>query len=324
MRRRNVWQVLWRASFATLPPESRIAIAGAGISGLNLAYALARQGVHVTVYDPALRGGVRIPLMHACALRTPGSALWQEARRFAANWYCRHEFASAVIKREGPSGVYFSIHTRRYLALLRALASGVGVQFAQSAIPDGLELPLFIAMGIGTLKKAQPIWKDALLPLPGFESYFALRTESQLPPEALTQSSVRSNYFVHARRAAFIHRNGSERQVAIDFARALHATERHALCYGVRLASRDRLPVVGYALPPEFVNFDTVRTIAVKNKIGDFFPEKQKVFFFTGMGYHAMTYAPFLADRVALWLTGRAQKDENLLGALTPARFLPP
>ena len=80
----------------------------------------------------------------------------------------------------------------------------------------------------------------------------------------------------------------------------MYPNKRSYLFKGTRLTSRDRLPVVG-RLPGNAYS----------------------PVYFTAMGYHAMTYAPFLAAKTAAWLSGHEDEDRNLICGLTPARLLP-
>jgi glycine/D-amino acid oxidase-like deaminating enzyme len=323
MRRSDVFHALWREAFGALPPGTHVLVAGAGPSGLHLACALASNGLRVTVHEPARCGGVRIPLLHACHLPRKGRPLWQAAAQFSRNWYADLTLQPAVERHTGVFGEYFSIHTRTYLQLLRRRALAVGVQFVRSPLRTEQGLTVFFATGVAAKAAAPIAWAQALWPLSGCESYFALA--SQTPPVAaeLARRDVRTNYFTHRTRAAFIHPNGTNREAAQAFARMLHPAVRHALFFDTRLITRDRLPVVGFSPMREVSHFNQLRLALVQGRLQQVLPKAPGVFFFTGMGYHAMTYSPFLADRAARWLTGTAAQDEILLGALTPARFLP-
>ena len=323
MRRGDIFDAIWREAFAVLPTGSSVVVAGAGPSGLHLATALAQCGLRVAVYDPARTGGVRIPLLHACNLPKSGSLLWQAASRFARAWYADEALGAAVERHQGPFGEFFSIHTRTYLRLLKRHALAVGVQFVQAPFPVGMPTPVFIATGAASQTFAPSSWSAAFAPLAGWESYFALRPMGIPVAEELARSDVRTNYFTHRQRAGFIHPNRTKREVAEAFAAALNPEERQALFRGIRLTTRDRLPVVGFSLPGEVADFGRLRLAAVQGRLGELLRQQRHTFFFTGMGFHAMTYSPFLANRVAQWLTGQGVHDEILLGALTPARFLP-
>ncbi|GAB4423028.1 MAG: hypothetical protein OHK0011_02610 [Turneriella sp.] len=323
MRRRDVFRALWRGAFGVLPPEGRVIVAGAGPSGLHLAWALASHGLRVTVHEPARCGGVRIPLLHACNLTRKGSALWQAAAHFSRTWYADDTLQPAVERHAGPFGEYFSIRTRTYLQLMRRRALAGGVQFVQSLLPAETDSTVFVATGVAAQSAAPAAWSAALSPLAGWESYFAVRPGGAPVSEALAKRDARTNYFVHRSRACFIHLNGTERAAAQAFAVALHPGQRHALFYDTRLTTRDRLPVVGFLQSSEVTTFNQLRVAVAQGRLKNPLQQAPGVFFFTGMGYHAMTYSPFLADRVAKWLTGTAAQDEILLGALTPARFLP-
>jgi glycine/D-amino acid oxidase-like deaminating enzyme len=323
MRRRDIFRMVWREALGVLPAGSRVVVAGAGPSGLHLATALAQCGLKVTVYDPARTGGVRIPLLHACNSPKAGSPLWQAASRFARVWYADATLRPAVESHAGTFGEYFSIHTRTYLRLLKRLARAVGVQFVHAPFPVEISTPVFIATGAASQAFAPASWSAAFAPLPGWESYFALRPKSRPVAEELIRSDVRTNYFTHRQRAGFIHLNRTTRSAAQLFGAALHPEERHALFRATRLTTRDRLPVAGFSLPGEITDFSRLRIAVVQGRLGELLRQRQRIFFFTGMGFHAMTYSPFLAHRVAQWLTGQGAYDEILLGALTPARFLP-
>lgn len=322
MRRRDVFSALWREAFAVLPTRTRVIVAGAGPSGLHLALQFARHGLEVVVHDPAGCGGVRIPLLHACNLRKRGSALWQAASAYARDWYAAACFGPAVERHKGPFGEYISIHARTYLRLLRRQAQALGVQFVRTSLPADAHGPLFLAKGAATLYDA-PSWSGSLAPLAGWQSYFALRAASEPVAEELARRDLRTNYFTHRRRAGFIHVNGTEWAAARKFGSALHPDHRHALFHGTRLTTRDRLPIVGFSLPAEASDFRSLSAVFAQRGVSGPILRGRGIFFFTGMGYHAMTYSPFLAERVAEWLTGRTARDEILLGALTPARFLP-
>jgi len=193
----------------------------------------------------------------------------------------------------------------------------------RAPLPAKTDSTVFIATGAAAQAAASPGWSAALVPLPGWESYFAMRPLGQPVAEELARRDVRTNYFVHHKRAGFIHLNGTERAAANAFATALHPGQRHALFHGTRLTTRDRLPVVGFLLPDEVTTFDQLRIAIVQGRLKSLLQQRPGIFCFTGMGYHAMTYSPFLAERAASWLTGASREEEILLGALTPARFLP-
>ncbi len=323
MRRSDVFKALWRTAFGVLPSATPVSIAGAGPSGLHLALALARRSLKVTVYEPARCGGVRIPLLHACNLPKAGSPLWRAASQYSRAWYADNSLHSAVARHTGVFGEYFSIHTRTYLQMLRRRALDVGVQFVREPLPERAEAVVFIATGAATRAVVPASWSAALAPLPGWESYFALRPDARPVAEELVRRDLRTNYFTHRNRAGFIHLNRTERAAAQVFGKALHPDLRHALFHGTRLTTRDRLPIVGFSLPAGITTYPELRALAMQGRLRELMRKQGGVFFFTGMGYHAMTYSPFLAERAASHLTGGAAEDEILLGALTPARFLP-
>ncbi len=296
MKRSELLMDIWRQSEGVLQPAARVAVIGGGISGLHLAQALAGQNFSVTVFEPRRTGGVRIPLMHACHTLKTRAPLWEKSATYARLWY-RDMGGDAVTERNNAFGSYFIIEARRYLKQLKRRLKAQGVQFSNDTLHNtGAVLPDFaltcVATGAATALAATQI-------IPGWESYFSRHGAPAPDAEIGKNGDKVTNYMHLPSRAGFIHRNGETRDSAAAFARGLHPTGRHALLGGQRLTTRDRFPVVGFA---EKVNASP--------------------FLFCAMGYHAMTYAPYLAHAVAAHLTGDGT-DENLISTLSPARFLP-
>jgi len=97
------------------------------------------------------------------------------------------------------------------------------------------------------------------------------------------------------------------------------ATSGRALFSAYRLVTRDKLPIVGF-MPNHSVNsYDLLRHKVLRDEP----VVNAQEFAFTGFGFHAMTYTPFLAQAVATHFAGERVNSENLISALTPARFLP-
>lgn len=315
MQRSAVFHQLWQQSFARLADKPQIHIAGAGVSGLHLAFFLAQRGLAVVVHEPARCGGLRIPLVFACHSLRQKHALWQTAADFSRNWYaqCADGRIVRVHQHEGKS--YFTIQLRHYWHWLRAQTAKLGVRFRMDKA--NLEhTPLFVAAGSASADFARN-FRTALFQLPGWESYFRLARAEQIIPNTVLDRGAK--YLQHDLRAAIIHPKNRSQDAACQLAKSLHPTARHALFHGERLTTRDRHPVVGFALSDRITDFSTlIHYLEHKQPV-----LCENIFFFTGMGHHAMTYAPFLADRTARWLVGEKIAEENLLGMLTPARFLP-
>ncbi|MCX7632595.1 MAG: hypothetical protein N2Z22_04590 [Turneriella sp.] len=316
MQRSAIFHELWQQSFAHFAKRPQIHIAGAGVSGLHLAFFLAQRGLPVVVHEPARCGGLRIPLVFACHSLRRRHVLWETAADFSRHWYaqCADGRIVRIHQHEGKS--YFTIHLRHYLRWLRAQVAKFGVRFSMGKASLDYT-PLFVAAGSASLDFAHN-FRAALFQLPGWESYFRLARAEQIIPNTVLDRGAK--YLQHGLRAAIIHPKNSSQDAAYQLAKSLHPTARHALFHGERLTTRDRNPVVGFALNDRITDFRALaRHLKQKQPV-----LCETVFFFTAMGYHAMTYTPFLADRTARWLIGENIAEENLLGMLTPARFLPP
>jgi FAD dependent oxidoreductase len=289
---------IWRQSHGILKPKARVAVIGGGISGLHLAYTLAERNISVTIFEPKHTGGVRIPLMHACHTLKVRAPLWEKAAEYSRAWYrAEAESASDVFEKSNEFGSYFNISSRPYLRHLKARLAAQGVEFRRETVDCDAILAGFnltcIATGSAT---ALGVTRT----IPGWESYFSRHGAAASDADVGKNGDKITNYISMNSRAGFIHRNGETRESATAFGKALHPTGRHALFQGERLTTRDRFPVVGFA--------DAVSA---------------SPFLFCAMGYHAMTYAPFLADVVTTHLAGGTSADENLISTLSPARFLP-
>lgn len=249
-----------------------------------------RRKFRVSVFDSKPTGGVTIPLMHACHAMRKRPELWSRAAAYSRDWY-RKIGGAAIGELQNEFGAYFTIRVRPYLRLIKRELQHKGIEFIKTAT-DASALKGYAAIFIAT--GSQTTQLAAIRILPGWESYF-----SRVGAAALNDETKTSNYINVPPRAGYIHQNKETRASAAALARAMHATGRHALFYGERLTTRDRMPVVG------------------------FLGEQDSPFMFCGMGYHAMTYAPYLAHAVAAQLAGETPVDENLVCALTPARFHP-
>lgn len=298
MKRAEFFQNTWRQSHGILQPGARVAVIGAGISGLHLAHALHEKKISVTVFDPQKNGGLRIPLMHACHTVKRRAPLWEKAAEYSRAWYRIGKMnGDGVSEQNNDFGAYFNIRMRRYLGKLRSRLAAKGVGFRRDIADQNSPLADFdltcAATGAATILTATRI-------IPGWESYFS-RQGAPAPDAEIGKNGSRiTNYIYLGKRAGFIHRNGETRASAAAFARNLHPTGRHVLFYGERLTTRDRFPVLGFAGPAQ-----------------------RSPFLFCAMGYHAMTYAPYLSYVTAAHFIGDAPIDENLICTLTPARFLP-
>lgn len=307
MKRQEFHELLWRKGLGSVQKDSQVAIAGAGISGLHLAAALVGHGYRVSVFDPECCGGLRVPMMHACHASKPRPELWQRATTWSRAWYTQLPFSARSVQRhEGGYGTFFTIRPRPYLRDLRDYLDQRDVQFVRKSIDFAEARHLgfsafFIATGQATQNALNAIMPGAAQPIAGGETYFGnVNSDPFFPPEDVTRLAAATNFMRHGSRAALIHRNGETTAEAEARATLMYEKKRAYLFGGVRLASRDRLPVVG-CLPG---------------------PNPQP-YFFTAMGYHAMTYAPYLATKFAAWLAGIDDEDRNLICGLTPARFIP-
>jgi len=307
VKRKEFHDLLWQKGLGSLQTGSEVAIAGAGISGLHLAEALVGHGYRVSVFEPEYCGGLRVPMMHACHAAKPRPELWQKATGWSRLWYTQLPFSTGAVEmHEGDYGQFFTIRTRQYLRDLRDHVRQSGAQYVRKRI-DFTEArhlgfsAFFIATGQATQSTLNAIMPGAAQLIVGGETYFGnVNSDPVFPPEDLTRLAAATNFMRHGRRAAFIHRNGETAAEAGARAALMYSKKRAYFFGGVRLASRDRLPVVG-CLPG---------------------PNAQP-YFFTAMGYHAMTYAPYLATKFASWLAGKDDEDRNLICGLTPARFIP-
>jgi glycine/D-amino acid oxidase-like deaminating enzyme len=297
VKRSDFFLKIWRECAGMLPPGARVAIHGGGISGLHLAWAFAQRNFSVTVFEPRRNGGIRIPLMHACHTLKVRAPLWEQAASYARRWYRDAAQDGTVIEKENEFGAYFIVRTRYYLRRLRRKLKDQGVQFATETA--SLEVQsAFTLTCIATGAATQML--PATQIISGWESYFSRHGSPALEASIGRHGNKITNYIYLPPRAGFIHANKETRESAEIFGRELHPTGRHALFRGDRLTTRDRLPAVG------FLSAANISPLM-----------------FCAMGYHAMTYTPYLADAVAGQLTGKPTGDENLVCALTPARFLP-
>lgn len=302
-----------------LKPGARVAVAGAGVAGTHLAYALARHQCQVTVFEPASVGGVRIPLVHAC--QTPKTRLefWQTATDFSRNWY-RHLIQEGfpIAESESPFGSFFTFNARRMLRGMYAMLKAAHVERRLIAFTeqdaDDFDFH-FVATGTTSGPGEFRHLASATQKLGGYESYASrVRACSEVPEETL---------LLLPPRAAVVHRRTATAASArVDAAQLIQAG-RYALFHDERLVTRDRLPVVGFAPAPIYADYNEFRWQLKDVHLVAESAQHKSPFLFRGMGYHGMTYAPFLAERVAGWLTGAPEADENLICALTPARFLP-
>lgn len=295
MKRAGEYLKNWNASRGSLHAGAKVAIVGAGVSGIHLAHFLNERGFAVTVFDPQNRGGVSIPLVHACHTVKGRAPLWEKAATFARDWYLRKDQPrNAITTCCNDFGIYFNIRLRSYVTFWKRRLIDSGVCFKSETVENELPLPgfekTFFAKGNGTTSLA------ATRIIPGWESYFSRITAPAEQANIGKNGGKITNYMYVHPRAGFIHRNDEAATAAKNFAAEIHPTGRRALFYGERLTTRDRFPVVGgYG----------------------------EIWFFCAMGYHALTYTPYLAQAVAAHLAGDPCADENLISTLTPARFIP-
>ena len=319
MNRRQFYHKIWRDCFGMLRDKSRVAIAGGGISGTHLALALSRHGCAVTLFEPAALGGVRIPVMQACQTPKARPGFWQAATEYSRAWYAQLiKRGFPVVESESPYGNFFTMAARRHLRGLYAILSKQQVERRRQMFTpaDAAEFDLhFIASGAATILSGFRHLAPATQLIRGYETY-ASRISAHQPAaaEALLQLP---------RRLALVHRREATAQEAYAEARNVITAGRYALFGDHRIVTRDRLPVVGFAPAPVYADYNEFRWHIKGHNLFEDAMVHRSPFLFQGMGYHAMTYAPYLAEQVARWLTGKAETDENMICALTPARFLP-
>lgn len=302
-----------------LRDRPRVAIAGGGISGTHLALALSREGCGVTLFEPAATGGVRIPVMHACQTPKIRVGLWQAATEYSRGWYAELIARGfSVVENDSPQGKYFTMAARRHLRGLYTMLAEQKVELRRQMFDRTAAADFdfhFMASGAATALSGFRHLAPATQLIRGYETY-ASRTSAHEPAAA-------EALLLLPRRLAFVHRREATAQIAYAEARIAITAGRYALFGDYRIVTRDRLPVVGFAPAPVYADYNEFRWhIKDHNLVADARTHLSP-FLFQGMGYHAMTYAPYLAEQVARWLTGRAEADENMICALTPARFLP-
>lgn len=312
MKRREFLQKIWNDSFGVLPPGKHVAVAGGGLAGLHLAEALLQRGLRVTLYEPRCIGGVRIPLMHACQTPKLRGAFWENAAAFSRQRY-EQLIASGYLVRATDSafGRYYAVNARSLARRLteRLCRAGLVIRrqpFFESEAQnyDGH----FLATGASFLPgEKSPLLRTTQI-VPGHASYATgvnVKEGIVLPP-----------------RAEFVHLRDATPAAAKAEALQVFAGKRSFLFHGQRLVTRDRLPAIGFYPPAGENSYDELRlTFLKRNYAVDSLAQKSP-FLFQGMGYHVLTYAPFLAAAVAAWLTGADKMDENLICNLSPTRFL--
>jgi|GEM_PF-3694517 len=319
MNRRQFYHKIWRDCYGMLRDRQRVAVAGGGLAGTHLALALSRHGCGVTLFEPAAVGGVRIPVMHACQTPKTRVGLWQAATEYSRDWYAALIARGfPVVESDSPQGKFFTMAARRHLRGLYALLAEQKVERrrAMFAVHDAAEFDFhFVATGAATGLSSFRHLAPATQLINGFETY-ASRTIAHEPaaPEALLKLP---------RRLALVHRREASAESAYAEARSVIGAGRYALFGDHRIVTRDRLPVVGFAPATVYADYNEFRWHIKDHNLVEDAKAHSSPFLFQGMGYHAMTYAPYLAEQVALWLTGSAGVDENMICALTPARFLP-
>ncbi|HRP70907.1 MAG TPA: hypothetical protein PLY93_15395 [Turneriella sp.] len=310
MKPRALFAKLWDDQFALLPQGSHATISGGGISGLHLAEALTLKGVRVTLYDLKKTGGVRIPLMRACQSEKPHSALWQRAAAFTREKF--HTLPQAAFGIDVRNN-WFVINTRAYLRALRTRLQEQGVVFVHAEAPSSQSDLHFNASGAGGYMS--PVTRVAA----GYESYWGrLKSHEET---ALKEKAI-PHYLRSATRAALVHTEIKPIGELCQDAHRVHPHARHAIFYGERLTCRDRLPLVGFDTHTAALSYDVLREKFIREPFDVYARAQEFPFLFTAMGYHAFTYAPYLASVVAKHLTGHARDNENLVCTLTPTRFL--
>lgn len=324
MKRHELYLKIWEDCRGILKPGGRTAVIGGGISGLHLAWFLRARQMQVTVFEPQRTGSLRIPLMHACSALKKRPPLWETAASFSRTWYNKQSLQSKSVKRlENDFGEFFVIRTRPYLRFLRnaVISQGVTVERARTMKSPGFDM-VIVAAGGESRHFFPKIYEAKTIPIHGWESYFNSRnTRPHFTPAQADRNEVATNFMEFPPRAGLIHRNDEKRADVEALAREIFPNQRAALFEGVRLASVDRNPIVGFFPPPEINSYDQLKVKFQKENYAALASRDQSPFFFTAMGYHAMTYTPYLAHAVAGWLTG--VRDQNMICTLTPARFLP-
>jgi len=314
MKLRELFLKLWRDQFGILARGSQVVIAGAGISGMHLAHALVSVGVRVTLYDPRPIGGVRIPLMRACHRKEESNTLLQYALPFSRKWYSSRTWAGVESHGEKES-LWFVVNTRLYLRFLKADLHRLGVIFVEEKFIEGSDF-LFDARGI-TLQKELSNFTQSI---DGHELYL-----SRLPKEKEVAGTnmEEKNYFCFRSRAAIVYPEKKDTTIFSSKVREAFPNVRCVHFTGTRLASRDRLPLIGFKVQTLDKNYDEFREKFMRESFARFAVQNHLHFLFTAMGYHALTLAPYIANCVASHLVGTKIVDENVVSTLTPTRFLP-
>lgn len=302
-----------------LRDKPRVAIAGGGIAGTHLALALSRHGCAVTLFEPAAVGGVRIPVMHACQTPKTRLGLWQAATEYSRAWYAELiQRGFPIVECDSPQGKYFTMAARRHLRGLYALLSEQRVVHRRQmfTVRNAAEFDFhFVATGAATALSNFRHLAPATQLIRGYETYAArIRAHEPAAAEALLQLPP---------RLALVHRREASAESAYAEARSFITAGRYALFGDHRIVTRDRQPVVGFAPALVYADYNEFRWHIKDHNLVEDAETHLSPFLFQGMGYHAMTYSPYLAEQVALWLKGGAGADENMICALTPARFLP-
>lgn len=321
MNRREFYQKLWLDCKGILKSGERVAVAGGGVSGLQLSLALRRRGVDVSLFECARVGGVRIALMKACHTSRPNVFLWSAAQEFSAAWYktkIREGFAVSELSAKGAS--YFVVKTRAYIrALERDFHECGGVLYRKTfQKADARNFSLwFAATGAALWSNEFRFAQTATQRLFGRQTYMA--------NAALREPTQGIEFLQFNTRAAFIHRRDDSFEETISQAKRLAKASRYAALCDHRLVTRDRLPIVGFTPRTEYANYNEFRHFILHKNFAAEAMENNVPFLFQGMGYHALTYAPFLAEKTAAWLCGEDARDaaQNVLCTLTPVRFLP-
>lgn len=325
MKRREFMQKLWSEARGIAPRGARVTIAGGGIAGLTLALSLQRRGVAVTLYEPRRRGGVRVPLFHACRAGATEAPLWQTAAAISREWYAPLVAKNAGVERNSENGnSYYILHNRRYLRYLsREFERLGGVTIAEKFDPEQQIFPrplLWISTaGVDSLQHGRETLNHACQAIHGSQSYFGKKIAFGEGASA----EDGDNLIGYKNRTAFIHRNSDTRDAALAKVRALQFTGRHALFAAKRLTTRDRQPIVGFAPPQEIETYDRLYYLYNTKNSTQMALSASRPFFFTGFGYHACTYVPYLAESVAAQLTATDEGSENMVSPLSPVRFLP-